>query len=59
MCHFQLKSSKLTIVLHESFLLILTLKGPTPQKGQTHSNDSSAAANELFECVWPFCGVGA
>ena len=24
-----------------------------------HSNNSSAVADELFECVWPFCGVGA
>ena len=23
---------------------------PTPQNGQTHSNNSSAKANELFEC---------
>ena len=28
-----------------------------PQNGQTHSNNSSAFADELFECVWPFCGV--
>ena len=32
---------------------------PTPQNGQTHRNNSSALANELFECVWLFCGVGA
>ena len=31
----------------------------TPQIGQTHLNSSSALADELFECVWPFCGVGA
>ena len=31
---------------------------PTPQNGQTHSNNSSALADKLFECVWPFCGVG-
>ena len=31
----------------------------TPQNGQTHSNNFSATADELFECVWPFCGVGA
>ena len=24
-----------------------------------HSNNSSAVADELFECVRPFCGVGA
>ena len=27
--------------------------------GQTHSNNSSAFADELFECIWTFCGVGA
>ena len=37
----------------------LTLKSSTPQNGQTHSNHSSATADELFECAWPFCGVGA
>ena len=31
---------------------------PTPQNGQTHSNNSSAVVEEVFECVWPFCGVG-
>ena len=31
---------------------------PTPQKSQTHSNNLSAVADELFECVWPFLGVG-
>ena len=39
-------------------MLQLTLKVPTPQNGQTHSNNLSARADELFECVWPFCGVG-
>ena len=37
----------------------LTLKAPIPLNGQTHSNNSSATANELFECVWPFCKAGA
>ena len=37
----------------------LTLYVPIPQNGQTHSNNSSVLADELFECVWPFCGVGA
>ena len=36
----------------------LTLKAPTPQNGQTHSNNSSAA-DEFFECIWPFGGFGA
>ena len=37
----------------------LTLYVPIPQNGQTHSNNLSALADELFECVWPFCGVDA
>ena len=36
----------------------LTLKAPIPQNGHTHSNNLSASADELFECVWPFCAVG-
>ena len=31
---------------------------PTSQNGQTQSKNSSAVAEELFECVGPFCGVG-
>ena len=31
---------------------------PIPQNGQTHLNNSLAIADELFECVWPFCGIG-
>ena len=31
---------------------------PISQNGQTHTNNSSARADEMFECVWPFCGVG-
>ena len=30
---------------------------PTSQNGQTHSNNSSAVADELFECVWPYVGL--
>ena len=30
-----------------------------PTKGQTHSNNLSTTADELFECVWPFCAVSA
>ena len=37
----------------------LTLYTPTSQNGQKHSNNSSAVADKFFECVWPFCGVGA
>ena len=38
---------------------MLTLSATTPQNGQTHSNTSSATANEMFDCVWLFFGVGA
>ena len=37
----------------------LTLSAPTPQIGHTHSNNLLAKTDELFECVWPYCGVGA
>ena len=37
---------------------VLTLKAPTRQNGQAHSKNSSAVADELFKCVWPFFGVG-
>ena len=35
----------------KEFCLSLTLRAPTPQNGQTHSNNSSALADELFECI--------
>ena len=38
-------------------LILLNLLAPTPHNGQTHSNNSLAVANKLFDCVWPFCGV--
>ena len=37
----------------------LTLQAQTPQNGQTHSNNSSATAKKLFECVCLFCGIAA
>ena len=37
----------------------LTRQATTPQNGQTHSNKSLAVAEESFECVWLFRGVGA
>ena len=37
---------------------LLTLLTPTPENGQTDSNNSSAFADELSECVWPFCRAG-
>ena len=43
----------------KSWMKGLNLWEPTLQNSQTHSNNSSATPDELFECVWPFCGVGA
>ena len=40
-------------------ILNLNLQAPTLQNGQRHLIDSSAYAEELFECVWPFCEVDA
>ena len=39
--------------------LLFTLYAPTPQNGQTHSNNLCATVDQLFEFVWPFCGVSA
>ena len=30
---------------------VLTLSVPTPKNGQTHSNNLSAVAEELIECI--------
>ena len=38
---------------------LITLLAPISQNGQTHSNNSSATADGLFDYVWPFCKVGA
>ena len=48
-------------IIHITIIVItvnLTLETPTLQNGQTHSNNSSTVAEKLFECVWPFCGIG-
>lgn len=40
-------------------MINLTVSAPTLQYGHTHSNNSSAIADELFEWIWPpFCVVG-
>ena len=33
-------------------------QAPTPKNGQAPSSNLLAVADELFECVWPFCGIG-
>ena len=42
-----------------SFYIQFFINPLTPQNGQRHSNNSSAVVSELFESVWPFCGVCA
>ena len=37
----------------------LNLQVPNLQNGQKHSNNSSAIADKLFDCVCTFYGVGA
>ena len=37
--------------------VILTLKEPTLQNGQTHSNNSSAIADECLSVFDPFVGL--
>ena len=49
----------LSAYLFHFLVTLLTLQAPTPQNDQTHSYNLSAKAGELFECIWPFCGVGA
>ena len=51
------RKSRLRISL--SIYVVLTLEVSASQNGQTHSNNSSAFAEGLFECVWPFCEVAA
>ena len=52
-------SETLIFTFHTSYARILTLLAPTLKNGQTHTNNSSAIAEELFECVWSFWGAGA
>ena len=50
---------KIGILTGNGLISRLTLSAPTLQNGQTHSNNLSAVVDESFECVWPFCGIGA
>ena len=49
----------LPVFFSEYLRNFLTLSAPTLQNGQTHSNNSMVFDDELFECVSPFCGIGA
>ena len=41
------------------FFDLNSLRAPTPQNNQTHSNNLSVTTDELYECVWPIFMVGA
>ena len=47
----EVKSSHKKISSSKYLKRILTLQKPIPQNGQTHSNNSLAKADELFEYV--------
>ena len=49
----KLQAPKINKIMSKSVSnsVMLTLKAPTPQNGQTHSNNSSATADKLFEWV--------
>ena len=50
--HFlNLISMQLNFLMNLSLKCYLTLQTSTPQNGQTHSSNSSAKADKLFECV--------
>ena len=38
---------------------ILNPLSSNPQNGQAHPNNFAAKSDELFECIQPFCRVGA
>ena len=46
---------KYTLDVQVGFLMNVMLI----KNGQTHLNNLSAVVEDLFKCVWPFCGVGA
>ena len=39
------------------FHTLVTLYAPTPQNGQTYSNNFSAITHKFFGCVWHFVGL--
>ena len=43
------------ISCHWSFSIRLKTSEDLSQNVQTYSKNSSAIADELFECIWPFC----
>ena len=40
-------------------LCLLTFQAPTPQKVKHTQTICRQLGHELFECVWPFSGVGS
>ena len=57
--HLQISETECFATIVNGRKCNLNLQTPTPQSGQTQSNNSSAVSGELFECVWPFCEICA
>ena len=53
------RSSRSCLFIIKPFHILKIKVDEIAQNGQTHSENSSAVADELFECVRPFCKVGA
>ena len=56
--HLLNHQNRFEIFIKKDSLLRVNPLSTEPQIGQTHSNNLSAVANELFECAWTFSGVG-
>ena len=56
--HISLSRSLVFMLIVETFYAFNPLSA-NPTNGQTHSYNLLVVASELFECVWPFCGVDA
>ena len=53
-CHQQQKIDEFIVCTLYCIIVSLTLLAPISRNGQTHSK----IADELFECVLPFCEIG-
>ena len=56
---YSIETQEVVVRRYSSKQVSVTLYVRTLQNDQMHSNNSSAVADELFECVRPFCKVRA
>ena len=62
---YRIKSSQITTYLASYFVTAVGLQVMLPSKSQPHKMVKQTQtirrldSDKLFECVWPFCGVGA